>query len=156
LCIMNGDNMAGVTTKTRKSPEGNPRAELAKALKAAKAAHGAVNKLKATVQKLFSEMLAAQNQIPALEKAVAKAEAAHIHAVAEAAILEKPAPASTVAEAQAAVVMARDRVNTLRSARQAVEAEIPEYEADAVDAETEIEKIISLIIADYVQVLLDG
>jgi hypothetical protein len=146
--------MAGVTKRPVKSPDGNPRAELSAALKAAKAAHGAVNKQKQAVQKLFSEMLAAQNQLPVLEKAVAKAERAHIDAVAESAVAGSPAPASTVAEAQAAVVFARDRVNSLRSARQTVEAEISEYETDAVAADTEVEACISRIIADHVEILI--
>lgn len=65
-----------------------------------------------------------------------------------------PAPASTVPEALASLAFGRDRVETLRQARQQIEAEIPDWEAAAVEAETEVERLISAIIADYVQVLV--
>jgi hypothetical protein len=96
----------------------------------------------------------AEGKIEALSEVVKKAEAAHIHAVAEAAVLEKPAPASGVAEAMARLVFAKDNVNTLRQARQTIEAELPDWEQAAIDADVEVERLISAIIADYVQVLI--
>jgi hypothetical protein len=60
----------------------------------------------------------------------------------------------TVAEAMASLAFKRDRVNVLRSARKTVEAELPEWQADAVAADVEVERLISQIIADYVQVLV--
>ena len=142
-------------TKLRAKPsEHNARHQLRAALRAAKAAHAAVARQKQAVTRMLSQIVEAEEKIPALEKAVKKAEQAHIDAVAEAAVMEKPKPASTVAEAQASLAFAQDHIATLRQARKLLESEIPNWEAEALAADTEVERLISSIIADYVQILI--
>jgi hypothetical protein len=147
--------MANVSKlRPAKSPEGASRTALSKALAEAKAAHGRVTKQKQAASRLFAQQMEAEAAIPAAEKAVKKAEAAHVAAVAEAAVLEKPTPVSGVAEAMAALAFKTDRVHTLKAARKVVEDEIPGWEEEALAADTEVERLISEIIADFVQVLL--
>jgi chromosome segregation ATPase len=146
--------MEDSVTKLRKSPEGNARAELAAAIKASKSAHTAVSKQKQAVQKLFSEMVAAENQIPAAEKAVAKAENEYIAAVAESAASGLPEPVNGKAEAEARLVLTKDRVNVLREARRRLESEIPDWQQDADACDVECERLISLIISDHLRILI--
>jgi chromosome segregation ATPase len=143
-----------VTKRPVKSAEGASRAQLAAAIKASKSAHTAVSKQKQAVQKLFSEMVAAENQIPAAEKAVAKAQNEYIAAVAEAAAAGLPEPVSGKAEAEAALTFKKDRVNVLREARKRLESELPDWQQDVVDSDIAVERLISMVIADYVQVLI--
>jgi hypothetical protein len=130
------------------------RTALKAALKEARAAHAAIGNQKAAITRLFSQIAEAEAALAPLEKAVRAAEKAHVHAVAEAVVLEKPVPASGVAEATAKLVFAQDNIATLRQARKTVEAEIPDYEEAAADADVEVEKIISQVIADYVEMVV--
>jgi hypothetical protein len=141
-----------VTKLRTKTPEGSLRYALKAALKEAKAAHTVVARQKQAVSRLFAQIIEAEEAIAPLEAAVKKAEADHVRSVAEAAVLEKPAPASGVAEALASLAFANDRIHTLRAARQTIEAEIPDYQAEAVAADTEVERLISVVISDYIQV----
>jgi hypothetical protein len=131
-----------------------PRSALKAAIKEARAAHQAVGKQKQAKARLFNEQVEAEGKIASLEKAVKKAEQAHVQAVADAAVAGTPAPASGVQEALASVAFTRDRVHTLRAARQTIEAEIPDWEAAAMEADTEVERLISDVISDYVQILV--
>jgi hypothetical protein len=147
--------MAGVTKLGRpKATEAPPRSQLKAAIKEAKAAHAAVGKQKQAKARLFNEQVEAEGKIAALEKAVKKAEQAHIQAVADAAVSGSPPPVSGVQEALAAVAFTRDRIHTLRAARQTIEEEIPDWEAAALEADTEVDRLISQVIADYVEVLV--
>jgi hypothetical protein len=147
--------MANVSKlRPAKSPEPSSRAALVAALKELKAARGSVNRQKEAMERLFAQQVEAQAAIEPAEKAVKKAEAAYIDAVAEAAASGSPEPVSGVPEAMAALAFKRDRVHTLRAARKVIEEELPDWEAAAVEADTEVEKIISQIIADHVQVIV--
>jgi hypothetical protein len=119
--------MAGATKLGRpaKATEPLPRSQLKAALKESRQAHAAVNKQKQAKARLFSDQVEAESKIEALQKGVKKAEQAHIQAVADAAVAGTPAPASTVAEAQASLAFAQDKIHTLRGARQTIEAELP-------------------------------
>jgi hypothetical protein len=145
----------GVTKLGRpKATEPLPRSELKAAIKEAKAAHAAVGKQKQAKARLFSEQVEAESKIEALQKAVKKAEQAHIQAVADAAVAGSPPPVSGLPEALASLAFAQDRVHTLRAARKVIEEEIPGWEEDAAAADTEVERLISQVIADYVEVLV--
>ena len=56
--------------------------------------------------------------------------------------------------AAAILISTKDNVNTLRQARKQIESEIPDYEQDSLAADAEVERIISVIIADYLQVVV--
>jgi hypothetical protein len=81
-----------------------------------------------------------------MQKAVRKAEAANIEAIANAAASGKPAPRSGVPAAKAAVEVAKDHLDALRAARKKVEADVPLFEKDAVAADGEIDRLVSLIL----------
>jgi phage shock protein A len=131
---------------------GNARTLLATALKESKAAHTAVAKQKHAVKRLFEQQIEAEGKIETLEKAVRVAQDRYVEAVAQAAALEKSTPpVSGVAEATAALAFGRDRVHTLRAGRKVIEEEIPDWEADAAAADTEVDRIISEIIAHHRQ-----
>jgi hypothetical protein len=148
--------MAGATKLGRpaKSEGDNARTLLAAALKEAKAARRAVNRQIEAKQRLFAQQVAAEAAIPAAEKAVAAARTRYVEAVAEAAASGSGEPVSTEAEAMASLAFKRDKIHTLRAARKVVEDEIPGYEEQVVEADTEVDRLISLIIADHVAILL--
>jgi hypothetical protein len=137
------------------TPGGQLRTALRTALREQKAAHQAVARQKQAVTRMLTQTVEAEAAIAPLEKAVKTAEKAHISEVAQAMVMEKPPPASTVSEAIARLVFAKDNVNTLRQARKTIESEIGDYEQAAVDSDVEVEKIISQIIADYVKICVD-
>ena len=137
-----------------KANEPLPRASLKAALKESRQAHAAVNKQKQAKARLFSDQVEAESKIEALQKGVKKAEQAHIQAVADAAVAGSPPPVSGVAEAQASLAFAQDRVHVLRGARKTIEEDLPGYEEDAAAADVEVEACISEVISDFVQVLI--
>jgi hypothetical protein len=148
--------MATGVTKLRpaKAPEPNPRAALATALKELKSARTAVNRQKEAKERLFARQIEAQAAIEPAEKAVKKAQAAYVDAVAQAAASGSPEPVSGVAEALAALAFKQDQVHTLRAARKVIEEELPGWEEEAAAADVAVEACISRIIADHVEVLL--
>jgi TPP-dependent pyruvate/acetoin dehydrogenase alpha subunit len=87
----------GVTKLRPKSPEGASRAALVAALKELKTARGSVNRQRDAMERLRARQIEAETAIPAAEKAVKKAQAAYVEAVAEAAASGSPEPASGVA-----------------------------------------------------------
>jgi hypothetical protein len=105
---------------------------------------------------MLTQMVEAEAAIAPLEKAVKAASQAHISEVAQAMVMEKPAPASGVAEAQARLAFGRDRVETLRQARKQIEEDLPGYEEEVIEAETKVENLISQIIADHEVVVLEA
>jgi len=137
-----------------KANEPLPRASLKAALKESRQAHAAVNKQKQAKARLFSDQVEAESKIEALQKGVKKAEQAHIQAVADAAVAGSPPPVSGVAEAQASLAFAQDRVHTLRAARKVIEEELPGWEDEAAAADVEVDRLISEVIADYIDVLV--
>jgi hypothetical protein len=148
--------MAGATKLGRpaKANEPLPRSELKNAIKEAQSARRAVNRQIEAKQRLFAQQVAAEAAIPAAEKAVAAARDRYVEAVAAAAASGSGEPVSTVAEAQASLAFKQDKIHTLRAARKVVEDEIPGYEEQVVEADTEVERLISEIIADHVAILI--
>jgi hypothetical protein len=147
--------MAGVTKLGRpKANEPMPRSQLKNAIKEAQIARRAVNRQIEAKQRLFAQQVAAEAAIPAAEKAVAAARARYVEAVAEAAASGSGEPVSGVAEALAALAFKRDKIHTLRAARQVVEDELPGWQEQVVEADTAVEQAISEIIADHVAILL--
>jgi hypothetical protein len=146
--------MANIQKLRPAKTQGNPRASLAAALKELKSARSAVNRQREAKERLFARQIEAQAAIEPAEKAVKKAQAAYVDAVAQAAASGSPEPVSGVAEALASLAFKTDQVHTLRAARKVVEEELPDWEAAAIEADVEVEKIISQIIADHLQVLI--
>jgi hypothetical protein len=125
------------------------------AIKEAQSARRAVNRQKEAVSRLFAQQVAAEAAIPAAEKEVAASRDRYIEAVAAAAASGGVGdPVSTEAEAMASLAFKRDKIHTLRAARKVVEDEMEGWEEQVVEADTEVERLISLIIADHVAILI--
>jgi hypothetical protein len=90
----------------------------------------------------------------AMQKAVGKVVEANIEAIANAAATGKPAPRSDVPAAKLAVEVATDHLAALRAARMKCEADVPLVEKDAVAADVEIDRLISLILVPLAQQLI--
>jgi hypothetical protein len=119
-----------------------------------KAARGSVNRQKEAIERLRARQIEAEAAIEPAEKAVKKAQAAYVEAVAQAASSGSPEPVSGVAEAMAALAFKTDQVHTLRAARKVVEEEIPGWEELVEAADVAVEACISRIIADHVEILI--
>jgi hypothetical protein len=85
---------------------------------------------------------------------ITKAQNEYVAAVAQSAASGSPTPDSGVPAAMAAVAFQQDRVSTFRQARNKIESELPEWQAEAVAADVEVERLISVIIGDHIQVLV--
>ena len=89
-----------------------------------------------------------------MQKAVRKAEAANIEAIANAAASGKPAPASGVPKARAAVVVAEDHVAARRAACRKLEHDAPELQKEVVACDAEVDRLISLILMPLAEQLM--
>jgi hypothetical protein len=155
--------MAGnVTRLRRKAGAADPRAQgdplrtqLAAALTAAKQARDAVARREQAERRLSDDAREAEQQIEKLQKAVRKAEAAHIDAIAKAAALEKAAPTSGVPRARQAVTVAEDHLAALRAASKKVEADVPELQKEVVACDAEVERLISEILKPIAEQIIE-
>jgi hypothetical protein len=125
------------------------------AVKEASAAKAAVGKRRAGIERLWDEEHGIEKQIGKLQKAVSKATEAHIAGLANAAALGKPAPRSGVPAAKLAVEAAMDHLAALRGARVKIEADLPLVEKDAVAADVEVDRLISLILVPLATQLIE-
>jgi chromosome segregation ATPase len=130
------------------------RAALEAAIKEAARVRAAAARQKAAIERLLVEASEAEKAIAAAQKAVGKAQEAHVAGLASAAASGKSAPASVVAAARQAVSDAEEHRDALRAARAKVERELPEWEKDAVGADTEVERLISMILAPIAERLI--
>jgi hypothetical protein len=141
---------------TDAAAKGDPlRVALASAIKAAGKARQAIQLRKAGIKRLWDEQREGEEQIEKLKKAVTRATSAHIDAIATAAALEKAAPASGVPAARQAVAVAEDHFAALRAARKKLEADLPLWEADAVRADAEVERLISEILKPVAEQIIE-
>jgi hypothetical protein len=150
--------MADVTRlrpKAKPTESGDPlRKALAAAIVAAGKAREMRERQKQAVGRLWAEMREAEQEIERLQKRVSEAQEAHIAGLADAATSGKAAPVSGVAKARAAVVVAEDHREALRAARKKLEADMPEVEKDVVAADTEVERLISEILAPVAEQMI--
>jgi hypothetical protein len=142
------------TAATEAAAKSDPRVALANAIREAGKARRALEQRKAGIERLWAEMREGEAQIERLRKTARKAEATHIDAIAKAAALEKAAPASGVPAARQAVTVAEDHLAALRAARQKIEADMPLFEKDAINADIEIDWLISLILVPLAERLI--
>jgi hypothetical protein len=151
--------MADVTRlrpKAKATEHGDPlRQALAVAIVGAGKAREMRERQKQAVERLRVEGREAEETIEKLQKRVSEAQDAHIAGLADAAASGKPAPASRVAKARAAVVEAEDHREALRAARKKLEADMPEVEKDIVAADTEVERLISEILAPVAEQMIE-
>jgi hypothetical protein len=142
------------TSSPRANTDDPLRAALADEIKQASAAKIAVAKRRAGIERLWDEERGIEKQVETLQKRAREAAEVHIANLAEAAALEKAAPASGVPKARQAVTVAEDHRDSLRLARRKIEAELPKWEADAVRADTEVERLISELLKPYAERLI--
>jgi hypothetical protein len=127
--------------------QGDPlRVQLAAALTAAEQARDAVARQKQAVQQLWADMREAEQRIEVLQKAVGKAQEAHVEAIANAAVSGEVVPASGVPKAKKAVEVATDHLDAVKAARKKLEADMPDMQKDVEAADAETERLLSEIL----------
>ena len=119
------------------------RAELARAIAAAKEAKDAVTRQRLAIDRARAAVRVAEKQVEAANEAVVEARQNHAKDLAAAAATDAPAPASKIRAARQAVVDAEDEVAATKDALDALKAKLPEVEATAKEREIAIDVAIS-------------
>jgi hypothetical protein len=146
-----GTNISRLHASTTSTRKDDPlRLALVDAIGEAEKARKALDRQKAGIERLQKQVWAGDDAIAAAQKAVEKAQKDHVDAIAAAAALDAPTPASTVPAARKAVVEVQEQVEAARAALTKLQAGLADWEREASEASTAVEAAISAILAPHV------
>lgn len=131
------------------------REALAAAQQEAREAHRAVERQRLAIDKTRAAQREAEKAVSAAEEGIGAAREAHARALADAAAADTAPPLSSMRAARQAVTDAQDQAEALKAALAELKARLPDWERTARDADVEVERCISAILAPHAQKLFD-